>query len=186
MKLNLLAGAWLIGTCMIATCAYAATPEEDEAKVRASVKANLGKATVTLLDAMKAATTKIPGSHPVESGFEVDKDQLFFYIEVISGIKHQDVVIDAKSGKVLSVDDTEDEDAEEKKIEEAATKAKITMKQAVEIAQKQVPRGKPFEAIADMDGPTLVYLVSVLTSDKFVAVLIDANSGKVLGVEESK
>ena len=135
---------------------------------------------------LKAAATKVPGSQAVESGFEVDKDQLFFYVEVIAGAKHQDVVIDAKSGKVLSVADTEGEEAKEKKIEEAATKARFTMKQAIEIAQRQVPRGKPYESIADRDGTTLVYVVSLLTSDKFVAVLIDANSGKVLTMEESK
>lgn len=186
MKLNILANAMLIVACMATVVSFAATPAEDDAKIRAGIKANFGKATISLADALKMALAKVPGSRAVESGFEVEKDQVFFYVEVIAGGKHQDVILDAKAGKILSVEDTEAEEAEEKKIEEAAAKAKITMQQAIDIAQRQVPRGKPFEAIADKDGAMLVYLVSVLTSDKFVAVLIDANSGKVLGMEESK
>lgn len=186
MKFHIPAGAVLTIACILSAVSFAATPEEDDAKIRAGIKANLGKATITLLDALKTAVTKVPGSQAVEAGFEVDKDQLFFYVEVILGNKHQDVVIDAKSGMVLAVNVTQDEEAEEKKIEEAALKARINLRQAIEIAQKQVPRGKPYEAIVDKDGAALVYLVSLLINDKFIAVLIDANSGRVLGMEESK
>jgi uncharacterized membrane protein YkoI len=185
MNSKLFAGAWLLAAFVIATAGFAATPEEEDAAVRAKVKANLGKATVSLSDALQSALAKVAGGQAVEAGFEVEGDRLEFYIEVIAGGKHQDVSIDAKTGKIVAVEDTEKEEADEKKIEESAAKAKITMRQAVEIAQKQVPRGKPYEAIPDMDGDVLVYLVGLLTSDKFVAVEIDANSGKVLGMEDT-
>ena len=53
MKLHSLMAAWLISVSMLSTCVYAATPEEDDAKIRAGIKANLGKATITLLDAIE-------------------------------------------------------------------------------------------------------------------------------------
>jgi uncharacterized membrane protein YkoI len=186
MKSKILPAALWIVACLTTTIVFAATPEEDDAKIRAGIKANLGKATISLADALKMAVAKVPGGRVVESGFEVEKEMLFFYVEVIAAGKHQDVIFDAKAGKILGVEDTDDEDAEEKKIEEASLKAKLTMQVAIDIAQRQAPKGKPYESIVDMDGNNLVYIVSLLTTDKFIAVLIDANTGKVLTMEEIK
>ena len=184
MKTYSLLTAWLLGALVITSVSVAATPEEEDAAARAKVVANLGKATVSLSSAVQTALTKLPGGRAVEALFEVDGDKLEFYVEVIVNGKHHDVSIDAKSGKVVAVEDTEDESAEEKKFEESAAKAKVTLPQAIETAMKQVPKGKVYEAYPDIDGETLVYLVALLTSDKIMAIEIDANTGKVLAKDE--
>lgn len=169
--------------------------DEDEAKEHANAKIALGKAKLTLEQAVAAALKQVPGGKAVEAELELEGDGVEFEVEIVSEGKHMEVEIDAVSGKVKSVkeegeDDEKDEDEDEDEDEQAETdaaQAKITLSQAIATALKQVPGGKAFEAeVERKDDNKLVFEVELLAGDKVMEVEIDAMTGKVLEVEEEK
>jgi len=75
---------------------------------------------------------------------------------------------------------------EAKETVEMATKAKVTIDQAIKTASEKVT-GKVVEAELEMKHDTLVWEVEVVTAEnKVMEVHIDAESGAVINVEEEK
>lgn len=75
---------------------------------------------------------------------------------------------------------------ESKEIVEMASRAKVTIDQAIKTASEKVP-GKLVEAELEKKHGTLVWEVEVVTAEnKVVEVHIDAESGAVIDVEEEK
>ena len=75
---------------------------------------------------------------------------------------------------------------ESKETVEMATKAKVTIDQAIKTASEKVP-GKVVEAELEKKHDTLVWEVEVVTEEnKVMEVHIDAESGAVIDVEEEK
>ena len=169
--------------------------DEVEAREHANAKIALGKAKLTMEQAVAAALKQVPGGKAVEAELELEGDEVEFEVEVVSGGKHMEVSLDAISGKVKSVKEEgkegeQDEDEDENEDEQAETdaaQAKITLSQAIAAALKQVPGGKAFEAEAEReDDDKLVFEIELLSGDKVMEVEIDAMTGKVLEVEEEK
>jgi uncharacterized membrane protein YkoI len=71
-------------------------------------------------------------------------------------------------------------------VQGALEKAKITLQHAVEIAQKEIPGGKPYAAELELKDDKAVYEVKLLVGGKEKEVKIDAVEGKVLGVEDEE
>jgi hypothetical protein len=75
---------------------------------------------------------------------------------------------------------------ESKETVEMASRAKVTIDQAIKTASEKVP-GKLVEAELEKKHGTLVWEVEVVTAEnKVVEVHIDAESGAVIDVEEEK
>lgn len=75
---------------------------------------------------------------------------------------------------------------ESKETVEMASRAKVTIEQAIKTASERVP-GKLVEAELEKKHGTLVWEVEVVTAEnKVVEVHIDAESGAVIDVEEEK
>lgn len=75
---------------------------------------------------------------------------------------------------------------ESKEIVEMASRAKVTIDQAIKTASEKVP-GKLVEAELEKKHGILVWEVEVVTTEnKVVEVHIDAESGAVIDVEEAK
>lgn len=75
---------------------------------------------------------------------------------------------------------------ESKEIVEMASRAKVTIDQAIKTASEKVP-GKLVEAELEKKHGILVWEVEVVTTEnKVVEVHIDAESGAVIDVEEEK
>jgi len=166
--------------------------DEDEAKEHANARIALGKAKLTMEQAVAAALKEVPGGKAVEAELELESDNVVWEVEVVSGRKHMEVKLDAISGKVKEVEEEgkegekdEDED-EDEQAETDAAKAKITLSQAIATALKEVPGGKAFEAETEREDGKLVFEIELLSGDKVMEVEIDAMTGKVLEVEEEK
>jgi uncharacterized membrane protein YkoI len=75
---------------------------------------------------------------------------------------------------------------ESKETVEMATKAKVTIDQAIKTASEKVP-GKVVEAELEKKHDTLVWEVEVVTAEnKVMEVHINAESGAVIDVEDEK
>ena len=179
-------------------CSAPAWADEDEAKEHANAKIALGKAKLTMEQAVAAALKRLPDGKAVEAELELEGDDVVFEVEVVTGGKHMEVKLDAISGKIKAVEeegkaddkdenDGEDEGDEDEQAEtDIAAKAKITLSQAIATALKQVPGGKAFEAESERDDDKLIFEIELLAGDKVMEVEIDAMTGKVLEVEEEQ
>jgi uncharacterized membrane protein YkoI len=166
----------------------------DEHEPSAAEQAEMAKkAKITKEQATAIALKRVPGE-VLETEIEKDKGKLIwsFDIETEEG-QIMDVEIDANTGAVLKVEeDTEDEsdgdgnEHEPSVTEQAglAKQAKITKEQATEIALKRVP-GEVKESEIEKEKGKLIWSFDIQTSEgKIFDVEIDANSGRVLKVEE--
>jgi len=164
--------------------------DEDEAKEHANARIALGKAKLTMEQAVAAALKEVPGGKAVEAELELESDNVVWEVEVVSGRKHMEVKLDAISGKVKEVEEEgkegEKDEDEDEQAETDAAKAKITLSQAIATALKEVPGGKAFEAETEREDGKLVFEIELLSGDKVMEVEIDAMTGKVLEVEEEK
>lgn len=165
--------------------------DEDEAKEHANARIALGKAKLTMEQAVAAALKQVPGGKAIEAELELEGDDVVFEVEVVSGDKHMEVTLDAVSGKVKEVEEEgkegeKDEEDEDEQAETDAAKAKITLSQAIAAALKEVPDGKAFEAETEREDGKLVFEIELLSGEKVMEVEVDAMTGKVLEVEEEK
>jgi len=75
-------------------------------------------------------------------------------------------------------------DADKAQTIAAAARAKVTLAQAIEIALKEVPNGRAYEAELEDEDGKLVYEVAIVAGDRCKEVTVNAMTGKVLGVED--
>lgn len=176
-------------------CSAPAWADEDEAKEHANAKIALGKAKLTMEQAVAAALKRLPDGKAVEAELELEGDEVVFEVEIVTGGKHMEVKLDAISGKIKEVEEEGKEDEKDEKDGEhedeqaetdIAAKGKITLSQAIATALKQVPGGKAFEAETEREDGKLIFEIELLAGDKAMVVEIDAMTGKVLEVEEEK
>ena len=71
-------------------------------------------------------------------------------------------------------------------IKKAVGAAKVTLAQAIDLAQKEVAGGKVIEAGLEAEKDATIYEVLVLSGEAVKEVEVDAASGKVLGVKDEK
>ncbi len=177
---------------LLAAFAWAAG---DEAKEDAHARANLPKAKITLAEAVEIAMKKVPDGKAVEAGLEMKADHLEFLVEIVTGKRHNEVEIDAVSGKVIQVEiedqkkledgETAEEHAENEALEtEAAATAKFTLLKAIHAALKDVKGGKAFEANFEREKGNLVVSVDVLAADEISEAEFDAMTGKLIEIEK--
>ncbi len=151
------------------------------------IKTALSQAKVSLAQAIEIARKEVKKGHLVEAELEMSDGRPTYEVEFLSGQAVKEVEIDGVSGKVL---ETETESIDEKHkdrvaaFEKALGQTKLTLTQAVEIAQKKVPGGKAYEAEFELEDGKLACEVELLAGGKFMEVEIDATTGKVLEVEE--
>lgn len=102
------------------------------------------------------------------------------------------VRLDAYTGKILAVindDDDDDDDYRDNGTAEtssasASNQVKLTAVQASNIALKQVTGGKVTKVELDRDNGRYVYEIELRTTQGEADVDIDANTGKVLSVDQ--
>ncbi len=95
-------------------------------------------------------------------------------------------IVLALNGPVWSDQKGKGKKDESKETVEMASRAKVTIDQAIKTASEKVP-GKLVEAELEKKHGTLVWEVEVVTAEnKVVEVHIDAESGAVIDVEEEK
>jgi len=187
-----------VGGTVLTTSAFAANTDSNSNKVEVSDKQEqkqLKKAAViTRKEAISAALKEVAGK-AVANELE-DEDGTIVYSVVISdhqGKKHE-VMIDAKTGKVVKVEtddenekgDKEDKDGEvSDKLEQQQLekKAKVSPGESAALALKEVKGQVTDIELEDEDG-NVVYSVEIKDDQgKMHDVKVDAITGKFLKVE---
>lgn len=119
--------------------------------------------------------------------------QTFYEVEIDrKGSPDASVRLDAYTGKILAVindDDDDDDDYRDNGTAEtssasASNQVKLTAVQASNIALKQVTGGKVTKVELDRDNGRYVYEIELRTTQGEADVDIDANTGKVLSVDQ--
>jgi uncharacterized membrane protein YkoI len=161
--------------------------EGDEAQEHAKARANLPKAKVTLAQAVETASKAIPAGKVVEAELKSENDGLLFEVEIVTGKIHQEVEIDAMTGKIIKteVEDQAGEDQEQEELEtEAAATAKFSVAKAIDAALKEVKASKAFEANFEREDGKLLICVEVVAGKAIKEVEFDAMTGKLIGVDD--
>ncbi|MBT2286462.1 PepSY domain-containing protein [Paenibacillus polymyxa] len=138
--------------------------------------------------ALKAADGKVD-----DVDLERRNGQTFYEVEIDRKGKNDVVVrLDAYTGKILAVVDDEDYDDDDYKgtvtgntsNSSASKQVKLTASQASNIALKQVTGGKVTKVELDHDDGRYVYEIELRTAQGEADVDIDANTGKVLSLDQ--
>jgi uncharacterized membrane protein YkoI len=167
-----------------------------------AVRRSLAKTKISLAAAVKIAQEKIDSSkndtgkddsdkkvagRVVEAYFKVEDARPLYVVEIIpaSG-DHQEVVIDALSGKIMELGAPDPEDKAEIEIEIALAKLKVAIPEAIETASLKMPHARPFDAYAVRQDDAIVLTIELLDGADVRSVRIDPTSGEVLSVGPQK
>lgn len=142
----------------------------------------------------KEAALKATDGKVDDVDLERRNGQTFYEVEIDKkGSSDVVVRLDAYTGKILAVVDDEDYDDDDdykgtvagtSSNHSASKQVKLTEAQASNIALKQVTGGKVTEIELDHDNGRYVYEVELRTANGEADVDIDANTGKVLSVDQ--
>lgn len=175
---------------LVCSLAAAARSAETLEETYERAKPAFEKAKLTLEEGVEAALKKVPEGKAVEAMFELEQGRAILEVELVSGTEHREVKIDAATGEVLSVEEQSEaeknkrEPEEEKTENEAATTAKTTLVQAIQIAREEVKNGKPFGACYHRHNGKLAVGVALFDGSMLKGVHIDPQTGKVLEVKD--
>lgn len=175
---------------LVCSLAAAARSAETLDELYKRARPALEQAKLTLEEGVEAALKKVPEGKAVEAMLEMEQGRAVVEIEMVSGTEHRYVEIDAATGEVLSVEDqpaadkNKREEEEEKTENEAATTAKTTLAEAIQIAREEVKNGKPFGACYHRKNGKLAVGVALFDGSMLKGVHIDPQTGKVLEVKE--
>lgn len=151
------------------------------------------EATITKEEAISVALKEVAGKVG-DTELEDEDGTVVYGVEVTDDQgNQQDVKVDAKTGKVLKVEANDENEEEGDKDEEVSDKleqqklekeAKISAKESITIALKEINGQVTETELEDEDG-TVVYGVEITDNQgKKHDVKIDAKTGKVLKVED--
>jgi uncharacterized membrane protein YkoI len=159
-----------------------------------SVKQTQNTGTLLTVAQAKEAALKATEGKVDDVDLERRNGQTFYEVEIDKKGSNDVVVrLDAYTGKILAVVDDEDYDDDDdyngtvagtSSNQAASKQVKLTEAQASNIALKQVTGGKVTEIELDHDNGRYVYEVELRTANGEADVDIDANTGKVLSVDQ--
>lgn len=139
--------------------------------------AALEQATVSAQQAIEQAKTKFDGK-VVEMELKHKKDALFYEVTLLQGTQKQEMKIDAKSGEVIGTK-SKQETKHQEKWQALQQEVKISLEQAMDIAQQQTG-GKFKEIEFKVKKGTPQYKVETSLNGKTSKIRINANTGEIL------
>jgi uncharacterized membrane protein YkoI len=152
-----------------------------------AVRRALAKTKISLAAAVKIAQDKIGAGRVVEAYFKVEDARPLYVVEIVLATdEHQEVVIDALSGKIMELGAPDPEDKSEIEIETAVAKLKVTIPEAIETASQNMPHARPFDAYAERQNDAIVLTIELLDGPEVRSVRVDPTSGAVLSVGPQK
>ena len=174
MMRALLSGCVLFALVALLIPAWAG--EAQKAKRLAVVKKVLDDAKITLEEAMTTAQKKVPEGKLLVARTEQDETKSKFGFYFLVGNKVQEVELDVVSGDILKNEEKKNVEKSKKLVnaKKALKGAKVSFKQALEIAGNKVKGGKPFEVEMELDGDRAIVEVEFLVGGKISRVRIDA------------
>ncbi len=156
----------------------------DETQEQMDVIRATGKVKIKMVRAIEIALKEAPDAKPVEAELEMEGEVPVYEIELLTAAGMKEVTLNGITGKKIKVEDEEDEneDAKERiEVEKAVAEARVSLTQALTIAAKQVKDGLVYEVELELKDGKPVIALEWLTKDKFMAMKIDAVTGKGMG-----
>lgn len=145
---------------------------------------------VTANQAMKVFTDKYAETDVKSLSLEKKHGKYYYEVEGVGDKKEHELKIDANSKKIVDTDTDTLDPVEQKGVKRAEEKIKtkklLTVKQAVNAAQKKVKSGTVTEVSLDQSLGITYWEVNFKQADKKVEVNVDAQSGKFLSKETSE
>ncbi len=153
----------------VAAPAFAADDDRDDVREMQRATAT---AKISLAQAIEVAQREVPDCKAIEAELKWRRGGPRIEVEVLAGEIWKDVIIDAISGKVLTVIDETPDDADDReelrRDRENSAAATRTFAEALAVAEKEANGGKPVEIELMAVGGKPVYKVELLVGDKLV------------------
>ena len=170
--------AVVVGAAMLSTTIYASASPPLASEVQAAKASK-----ISLQQAINIAAKKSSGLL-MSASFDHDDDKAqggLYEIEFITSSRNYEIKVDATTGKVISTD-MDRLDSDDMADYKALKQAKIDIKQAVKIAEKQTG-GRvieiEFKNDRDYSDHASYYEADILKGNSIVWLNIDANTGSV-------
>jgi uncharacterized membrane protein YkoI len=141
--------------------------------------AALQQAKISLSDAIAIAQKEIPGGKVVDADVSTTDGKVTYAIEILKDGVHA-VRVDLQDGKVIEVTQKRVPPKDVKQLE-ALQQAKVTLLEAISIAQKELPGGRPASADTKTRKGQVIYVVD-MEKDGLHVVHVHPESGRVLMV----
>lgn len=139
--------------------------------------------TLSASQALLAAEQHLPNSKAVEVELDREDGRIVYEVKLLSGQSRHKVLVDAASGKVLSVGEKTADARDADKVKDLL----LTPAQAATTAEQLYPGGKAVEVELEHKRDQRYYEVKVLTSQQQKhEVKVDAMTGKVLSAEKKR
>jgi uncharacterized membrane protein YkoI len=164
--------------CWTATCVAislaavsVAAADDNNEDVREMQRAT-ARAKISLAQAIEIAQREVPGGKPLEVELEWKRGGPRIEVELVAGELWKDVLIDAISGKVVTVLDETPDDADDReelrRDQDRVAAATRTFADALEAAQKETEGSKPVEIELTTTGGKPNFEVKLLLGDRLV------------------
>jgi uncharacterized membrane protein YkoI len=141
--------------------------------------AALQQAKITLPEAISIAQKEIPGGRVIDADVSTIGGKVSYAIEIVKDGVHA-VRVDLQDGKVIEVTQKRVAPKELKHLD-AVRQAKVTLVEAISVAQKELPGGRPVAADVKTRKGQVIYVVDIEKNGLHV-VHVHPESGRVLQV----
>lgn len=145
---------------------------------------------VSVKQALKAYHNKYPQSSVSSLSLEKNAGKYRYEIEGVGDSKEYELKVDATSKKVYATESEHLDQPEQKGVKRGEkkldTKKLLSLKQAVQTAQKKVKSGTVSEVSLDQELGITYWQVEFKQKDQTVKIQINAHSGKFLAKETSE
>jgi uncharacterized membrane protein YkoI len=169
---------YLLGTTgiLLVMLSFGASLEPALAKSKRETAALL-QAKITLSDAISAAQKEIPGGKPVDADLVTTDGKVIYSVELAKDGVHK-VSVDMQNGSVIEVTQKSVAAKDFKRLN-AVEQAKVTMGEAIAIAEKQFRGGIVAAAEAKFRKGQVVYVVDI-EQNGLQVVHVHPDSGRVV------
>ena len=144
---------------------------------------SFGSNMISLDDAKAIALTVVQGE-VTEVEFENENGKMVYEVEITHDGMETDVVIDPKTGDIISME-TEEADEEITLKELEMIDGLITEEQAIQIAIDYFGEGSFRELEVEREGGYIIFEITLKVGNEFWEVEVDAETGNILEVEEA-
>jgi uncharacterized membrane protein YkoI len=156
-----------------------AAPDPASAKSKREIAAQQA-AKITLSDAIAVAQKEISGGKVVDADVSTKDGKVSYAVEIVKeGVQHA-VYVDLQDASVVGTTQKRVSPKDMKQLE-AVEEAKVTLVEALTIAQKELPGGKALSADVKTRKSKVMYAIDI-EKDGLHVVHVDPRTGSVLSV----
>lgn len=145
----------------------------------ARVRAAMDAARLSLAESIAVAQREA-GGLLVEAELKLRSGQPVYDFEFVNQGREIEIRVDARTGEVLKLKEDDDDDARE--LDRALASTKLTLQEAVAVAERQIKEGRAFDAeVSTKDG--VRFEIKIMAGPRWVEVTLDG-LGKVIEMRD--